>query len=293
MPVVAEAGPATALPFLQPDCVIGGYSFLKQLGHGSFGEVWQASKDGKQFAIKKVYENDKGSEMEIFYAESIKLLCPYLVNYRGTFSDPRYKGNIFIVMEYCGQGDLKMLIRRLSHENGAALTPQRLMRIMIQTLIGLNELHNHKIIHRDLKPENIFVDEKYDIKIGDLGLGKEMDGSDGGASSRCGSLIYMAPEILGQGRDELNQYNTKADIWSLGVIMYELCTFEVPFRNEKDILKGNFKPIPDLSYSDEIIALVVSCLCVDPSNRPSAMELLNQPVVRKFATSLNITISNK
>lgn len=86
-------------------------------------------------------------------------------------------------------------------------------------------MHKKRIMHRDLKPANIFIDSDGDLKIGDLGLSRQLSSQTFEAFSRVGTPLYMSPEVL-QGKG----YDWKSDVWSMGCIAYELCALRSPFR---------------------------------------------------------------
>ena len=105
-------------------------------------------------------------------------------------------------------------------------------------------------MHRDLKPANIFIDNKGELKLGDLGLGRAMSSQTYEAYSRVGTPLYMSPEVL-----EGSGYDTKSDVWSLGCIAYELCCLKSPFKSDKkdmslydlfqSIKEGKYGPMPE------------------------------------------------
>ena len=102
-----------------------------------------------------------------------------------------------------------------------------------QLTSGVCFIHQKKIIHRDLKPANIFLTLDKKLKIGDFGIAKKLDRTSGRARTFVGTAVYIAPEIHG-GED----YDMKADMWSLGVTFYEITTLKNPFHG-----KGFFKAI--------------------------------------------------
>ena len=108
-----------------------------------------------------------------------------------------------------------------------------------------SNIHNMKILHRDLKTSNIFLTNNYNIKIGDLGVAKKLSNNDDFTKTLIGTPYYLSPEICKE-----KPYNEKSDIWALGCILYELCTFKHPFETTNQaalvnkILKENPKPIP-------------------------------------------------
>ena len=94
-----------------------------------------------------------------------------------------------------------------------------------QIASALAHMHKKRIMHRDLKPANIFIDNNGDLKVGDLGLSRQLSSQTFEAFSRVGTPLYMSPEVL-QGKG----YDWKSDVWSLGCIAYELCMLRSPFR---------------------------------------------------------------
>ena len=105
---------------------------------------------------------------------------------------------------------------------------------MFQIIQGLKYLHYRKIIHRDLKPENVFIDDKLDLKIGDLGYVVILNSIDEKRKNILGTIFYSAPEII--DRKNYNGYSFKSDIWSLGVIMYNLLTGRLPFFDSDNMI---------------------------------------------------------
>ena len=116
----------------------------------------------------------------------------------------------------------------------------------IQILFGLKVLHSKKVLHRDLKSANIFLTTNKTIKIGDFGISKVLDNTS--AKTFVGTPYYLSPEVC-----ENRPYDYKSDLWSLGCILYELCTLTYPFQASNllglamKILNENVKPI-DSSY---------------------------------------------
>jgi len=126
-------------------------------------------------------------------------------------------------------------------------------RMLIEMLIGLNHLHSSKLIHRDIKAANIFIGQNGTLKIGDLGVVRELDYTLDMATSEAGTPYYLSPEMI-KGKP----YNFKTDVWSLGVLLYWLCTHRPPFnaRNKLtlyfNIAAGKYDPISKEHYSKEL-----------------------------------------
>jgi len=152
---------------------------------------------------------------------------------------------------------------------------------IFQLLQGLKSLHHKKVIHRDLKPSNLLLDDKNELKIGDFELATQLTTDKERRFEKCGTPPYMAPEIFennGKG------YSFEVDIWSVGIIMYQLLTGNLPFKEynlyeiSKEIL--SFQPeFLDVSKLSIITAdLIKQILVKDPMKRPS----INQIVYHYF-----------
>ena len=163
-------------------------------------------------------------------------------------------------------------------------------------MLGLNYLHLQQITHRDMKPENILLVSKdvdnFDIKISDLGFASKFDRGGKGMTLVLGSPLYMAPELVNR-----QPYTEKVDVWSLGVITYQLLSGHTPFEsdsikkidwniNNKRIrfettAKENWSDI-----SDNAKAFILKCLERDPAKRPSIRELFKEPWIAEYLTRL-------
>jgi NIMA (never in mitosis gene a)-related kinase len=212
----------------------------------------------------------------------------------------KHTQELYLYMEYCGGGDLGCIIKELKRKNEYA-KEEFVWRIFSQIVTALYRCHYgvappdpgsdaprekdlrplHKgkmILHRDLKPENIFLGADQSVKLGDFGLSKLMQSHDF-ASTYVGTPFYMSPEICAA-----EKYTLYSDIWSLGCIMYELCTKEPPFNANSHlqlvqrIRKGDFKPIPSI-YSKDLADVIASCLKTNPMHRPDTGSLLSVPYV--------------
>ena len=216
----------------------------------------------------------------------------------------KHTQELFIYMEYCGGGDLGMVIREL-RKNREYASEEFVWRVFSQLVTALYRCHYgvdapepgtdiqgqrdlrtvlkgktqaKMILHRDLKPENIFLLEDQSVKLGDFGLSKLMQSHDF-ASTYVGTPFYMSPEICAA-----EKYTLQSDIWAAGCIMYELCTHEPPFNAQthlqliQKIRKGDFKPLPNI-YSKDLGNVIASCLKTNPLQRPDTASLLTIPYI--------------
>ena len=176
-------------------------------------------------------------------------------------------------MEWAEKGDLKLVIKKAMEED-INFPEKRIVEYISQIAGALQHMHEKRIMHRDLKPANIFIDNNTDLKIGDLGLSRQLSSQTFEAFSRVGTPLYMSPEVL-QGKG----YDWKSDVWSMGCIAYELCMLRSPFRQDdkenlslydlfQRITKGQFPPLND-KYSPELRGIVEGMLKLDPDQRLS------------------------
>ncbi|KAI9804954.1 MAG: G2-specific serine/threonine protein kinase [Piccolia ochrophora] len=287
------------------------YEVLDQIGHGSFGIIRKVKRrtDGHVLCRKEInYKRMSQKEREQLHAEfSIlnSLRHPNIVAYyhREHFKTSQ---DLHLYMEYCGNGDLARIIKDLKM-NGQLAEEEFVWAIFTQLVTALYRCHygvdppdagrnvlgagnpvkrktvggkaQVMILHRDLKPENVFLGDDNSVKLGDFGLSKIMQSHDF-ASTYVGTPFYMSPEICAAER-----YTLHSDIWSLGCIMYELCSREPPFNAKthfqlvQKIKEGKLAPLPRV-YSAELQSVIKSCLKVNPLQRPDTASLLNLPVVK-------------
>ncbi|KAK3898892.1 kinase-like domain-containing protein [Staphylotrichum tortipilum] len=285
------------------------YEVLEKIGHGSFGVIRKVRRKADSMILcrKEIsYLKMSQKEREQLHAEFQILSTLRHPNIVGYYHREHLKASqdLHLYMEYCGNGDLGRVIRSLSEKNQYA-EESFVWSIFSQLVTALYRCHygvdppevgkavlglgstarpkpptgGMTILHRDLKPENVFLGEDNSVKLGDFGLSKVMQSHDF-ASTYVGTPFYMSPEICAA-----EKYTLKSDIWSLGCIIYELCTREPPFNAKthfqlvQKIKEGKIAPLPAI-YSSELFAIIKDCLRVNPDRRPDTAMLLNLPVVR-------------
>ena len=257
--------------------IIKDYIIKERLGLGAFGTVFKVLKksNNKIYVIKKIsYIGLTPKQINNAKLES-KILSsfqsPFIVKYHESFEE---NNSLYIVMEYCDGGDLNQFISK-NKETGILLEEEIIWNIFLKILIGLAELHKSRILHRDLKPLNIFLTKKnFDIKIGDFGIAKLLE-KNRFAQTIIGTPYYLSPELC----EEL-PYDDKSDVWALGCILYELCTYKHPFKAKCQaslvlkILQQNPKPIHE-NYSQNLQNLIYLILDKNHKTRPSCYDILH------------------
>lgn len=220
------------------------FSVIKQLGSGTFGKVYQCKHNitGEVVVVKAI---DKGfivnsGQMEHIKEEkeTLKLLsqhdCPFTVTAVACFQDKRM---LYFVMEYLPGGEL------FAHLNGSRnhrFSEKRARFYIGELIIALKYMHEKEhIVYRDIKPENMLLDKKGHLKVIDFGFAKHLMEEEK-TYTFCGTPDYLAPEVIrGDG------YNYEADLWSLGVFIYELIVGNAPFQTVYEGKGKNAEPRVD------------------------------------------------
>ena len=256
----------------------------KNLGKGAFASVILVTRkaDRKIYAMKRINiaKMDK-SEREAALNE-IRILAslshPNIIGYKEAFFDEMSR-TLNIVMEYADDGDIDKKIKdNLKKRN--LFSEETIWNWVIQILEGLKYLHDNKIMHRDLKCANLFLMKNGLLKLGDLNVSKIA--KMGIAQTQTGTPYYISPEIW-----EEKPYDYKCDIWSVGCIIYEMCTLRPPFRGTslkelyRNIKNGYYIPISN-NYSKDIRDIISMMLVIDSKKRASAEELLNSNIIKKW-----------
>ena len=195
------------------------------IGKGSYGEAWKVQPKNvfttsQEFMmVKEISCTEEDFKAGINEIEMLKL-CRHenIICYIENFYE---QSKLLMIMEFCDGGNLAKFIEAQTE----LLNVDFITEWVRQLTSGVCFIHKKKIIHRDLKPANIFLTSDKKLRIGDFGIAKMLDKSSGLASTRAGTLLYMAPEILGG-----DKYNTMADMWSLGIIIFEIITYKRPFQ---------------------------------------------------------------
>ena len=206
---------------------VGLYTFvpIQLIGKGSFGEVYLVKKKttGQHYAMKVLSKHMIIGQNLTKYAYTEKnvqsgLKHPFIVRLHCSFQT---QAKLFLVLDYCRGGDLGHVLQREKK-----LSEERARIYLAEVLLAIEELHNREIIYRDLKPDNVVLDEEGHALLTDFGLSKEGVKNSEYTQSFCGSVAYLAPEMLrrsGHGRS--------VDWYLLGVLLYEMLVGIPPYFN--------------------------------------------------------------
>ena len=282
---------------LESEPRLSDFKIIKQLGIGSFGRVLlvQHNKTKVQYALKvldkgkQMNEQDKENflrEVEIMY----KIHHPNIVKLFGHFEDNE---NCYLLMEYVDKGELFSYIP----ENGKSkITTREVASIIRDVISAVYYIHhmNPPIMHRDIKPENILITSNMKAKLSDFGYSAYINPGDI-RNSICGTPVYLAPEMI-----KMTGHDEKVDIWSIGVLLFELLTGDQAWAGENvETVKYNICNLR-ISWPEDMNAfaadLISKILKTNPEERISLRDMLNHSFFTQYfanPTSSLITPDNK
>ena len=246
---------------------LAGYTIKRAIDRGGFGEVYYALSDsGKEVALKLLQRNQQVELRGV--SQCLNLKHQNLVTLFDIRTDG--DGDHWVVMEYMSGRSLEQVLAEHPH----GLPVQEVMNWIEGLAAGVAFLHDRGVVHRDLKPANVFRENGI-VKIGDIGLSKYITPSRRSAQTESvGTVYYMAPEVAH------GKYGSELDVYSLGVMVYEMLTGRVPFTGEStaEILMKHLTEAPDLSPIPAPLRPVLArALEKDPLRRtPGARQLADE-----------------
>lgn len=259
---------------------INGYDIQTVLGSGAFGKVYLVKKDNRYYAMKMsqiAKLNQRERESAIRECQVLKSLDHHHIT--KLFDVFLYNGCLCMAMEYANKGDLGRYIL----QRGINLfSEEEILYIFVQIVLGLKYIHDKNIIHRDIKPQNIFVTSDNYVKIGDFNVSKQLQTHQVITTTMAGTISYLSPEIL-SGRG----YGIQTDIFSLGCVLYELCSLRkafVCFSQEdylRQINRRNYGEIPN-RYSNDMKSLINRMLDPNPQTRITANQILQLNFIKRL-----------
>ncbi|XP_071376960.1 serine/threonine-protein kinase Nek9 isoform X1 [Centroberyx affinis] len=257
------------------------YIPIRILGRGAFGEatLYRRTEDNSLVVWKEVDLNclsDK-ERRDVMNEISILSILEHnnIIAYFNHFMD---KNTLLIELEYCNGGNL---YDKINQQKKKLFSEKTVIWYLYQIASAVAHIHKAGVLHRDIKTLNIFLTKTDLIKLGDYGLAKKLDSQFEMAETCVGTPYYMSPELC-QGV----KYNFKSDIWAMGCVIFEVLTLTRTFDATNPlnlcvkIVQGNWTMEVDSNvYSSALIKLVYECLDQDPAQRPTADQILDQPII--------------
>ena len=267
-----------------PEEISSKYEIIQEIGRGAFSVVYKVkSKENNNiYCLKRINmkkTQDKQNEINILS----NLDHPNLIKLYYSFSNDE---GIYIIMEFCEYGDLFSLLQSVKKKR-VYVNEEIIWNVAIQALLGLEYLHSKQIIHRDIKLLNLFLTKEKEVKIGDMGMSKQVEEGEM-IMSRVGTPLYIAPELV-----KKEKYDYKIDIWSLGCSLYHLAKTLPPYTDENLVQLGNSiineqpTSLPSC-YSHKLYEFIMVLMTKNKDKRPSATEAL-----KLIPQKINNILNNK
>uniref|UniRef100_A0A3B0NFW9 Serine/threonine protein kinase, putative n=1 Tax=Theileria annulata TaxID=5874 RepID=A0A3B0NFW9_THEAN len=269
--------------------MIRNYMILRLINEGSSGKVYLALDDKRKFFALKFI--NKTLDFHTYTKIRDELEISYSVKHENIVETNvilETRRSLVFVMEYCSGGDLITFIRR----NGS-ISEERARNGFKMILNAIKYLHSHNIYHRDIKPENLLI-QSNKLKLCDFGASIRIR-SDVRLFETVGTMSYAAPEVLD---GTCGYYGEKADVWSLGVVLYAMVFGQLPYTTKEDNVKSVLNKIltTKLTFpsrkSIEIVKLIKQMLQIEPSKRISIQHITTHPWIINNEENKNIEITS-
>ncbi|CAM8997671.1 unnamed protein product [Rhodiola kirilowii] len=245
--------------------------FETKIASGSFGRLYKGTYWNQEVAIKVLRQESVDANMQKEFAQEVfimrKVRHQNIVHFIGASTKPP---NLCIVTEFLKGGSLYDYL----HKNKGFFKLPVLLKAAIDISRGMEYLHNNDIIHRDLKTANLLLDDKENVKVADFGVAR-VKAQSGVMTAETGTYRWMAPEVI-----EHKPYDHKADIFSFGIVLWELLTRKIPYEYMTPlqaaigvVQKGLRPPIPKNAHP-KLTELLHRCWLKDPGSRPDFTEII-------------------
>ncbi|CAH7688383.1 STE/STE20/YSK protein kinase [Phakopsora pachyrhizi] len=260
------------------------FTRLDIVGKGAYGAVYKGIHNATRTVLAlKVINLDTAEDDIIEIQREVALLSQLrdsdrhnCIGYHGCYF---YKTELWIAMDFASGGSIRTLLKPGKIE-------ERYTQLIIrETLIGLNYLHKQEIIHRDIKSANILLTNSNRILLCDFGIAAPLQTSNHKRSTFIGTPYWMAPEVITDGK----LYDTKADIWSLGITLYEMLNGNPPYSDltpAKVILKiprSQPAKLEGSQFSNGVKEFLAACLIDEPNDRPTAEDLMKHKWIKSIS----------
>jgi NIMA (never in mitosis gene a)-related kinase 1/4/5 len=263
------------------------YKEISLLGKGSYGSVYLVKDIDKDiyYADKRIKLMGRNHYEKNSILNEIRLLSchnsPHIIKLYDVYITTN---TLHLITEYAAKGDLSKIVKRY-RRTGKYFTEDKIKSYLFQICMGIQYLHQNNIMHRDIKSANIFMTKKYSIKIGDVGIIKVLSPTVDYTRTKIGTPYYMSPEVYKHQR-----YNSKTDVWSIGVLLYEMMTLKLPYdannmaqlqnkiSNENWYLEDKYRS----KFSNGLCDILTNMLNTNPAKRYTLTEVLQHPYLKNL-----------
>ncbi|CAN4078659.1 unnamed protein product [Withania somnifera] len=246
--------------------------FENKVASGSFGDLYKGTYCSQEVAIKVLKPENLNMDMVKEFSQEVfimrKIRHKNVVQFIGACTRPP---NLCIVTEFMSRGSIYTFL----HKQRGAFKLPTLLKVAIDVSKGMSYLHQNNIIHRDLKTANLLMDEHGVVKVGDFGVAR-VQAQTGVMTAETGTYRWMAPEVI-----EHKPYDHKADVFSFGIVLWELLTGEIPYayltplQAAIGVVQQGLRPTIPKSSHPEFAELLEKCWQQDPTQRPDFSEILD------------------
>lgn len=260
---------------------------ITKIGEGTFGEVFVGTdrRSLEKVAIKKMdlndnYEEDLITEIQMMQSSKHDNIVRYMDSYK-------WGEDLWVVMEYMGGGSLTEILEQFKH---IRMTEEQIALICFECLKALEYIHTNHRIHRDIKSDNVLLTNEGEIKLADFGYTVQLTQKKDKRNTTIGTPYWEAPEVITG-----DMYDTKVDIWSLGIMAMEMAEGEPPYMDLPPltalrlIVVDGIPPLPSAKWSPEMRDFVNQCLMIKVEQRGSASNLLRHDFLRKACSKEEIS----
>lgn len=263
----------------------GKYERKQAVGRGAYGQVWLVTRvsDGVN-CVAKVMSVEKMHR----YEQEVQCLaeCSHFAIVRLVDTFKSSIGPI-IILEFADGGDMAKYIKsHVAAKSNELLAEESISLMFFQLVLAVHHIHTKRMMHRDIKSANVLMCSDGTVKVSDFGFSRQFDStvSQDVADTFLGTPYYLAPELW-----KRQKYSKKADVWSLGVVLYELMTLKRPFVSSSmrglmtAIINGDFEKPSASQYSEGLRDVLACMLIVDPARRPSTADILAKPAMQSIS----------
>ncbi|CAI0461424.1 unnamed protein product [Linum tenue] len=253
-----------------------------KVASGSYGDLYKGTYCSQEVAVKVLKPERVSAEMLREFSQEVyimrKVRHKNVVQFIGACTQPP---NLCIVTEFMARGSIYDFLHK---QNGVFKLPS-LIKVAIDVSKGMNYLHQNSIIHRDLKTANLLMDENEVVKVADFGVARVQTQS-GVMTAETGTYRWMAPEVI-----EHKPYDHKADVFSFGIVLWELLTGELPYsyltplQAAVGVVQKGLRPTIPKQTHPRLAELLEKCWKQDPTQRPNFCEI--KDILQKIAKEVS------